>query len=57
MGFGHRVYKVDDARKPHLKKMAKQLWEEKGNMVLFEVAEEIERQVKASKPIIPNVDF
>ena len=29
MGFGHRVYKVDDARKPHLKKMAKQLWTEK----------------------------
>ena len=57
MGFGHRVYKVDDARKPHLKKMAKQLWEEKGNMVLFEVAEEIERQVKDRKPIITNVDF
>ena len=57
MGFGHRVYKVDDARKPHLKKMAKQIWEEKGNMKIFDVSEEIEKQVKDRKPIITNVDF
>ena len=57
MGFGHRVYKVDDARKPHLKKMATQLWQEKNDMTLYEVAEEIERQVKSRKPIITNVDF
>ena len=37
--------------------MAKQIWEEKGNMKLFEVSEEIERQVKNRKPIITNVDF
>ena len=57
MGFGHRVYKVDDARKPHLKKMATQLWKERNDMTLYEVAEEIERQVKSRKPIITNVDF
>ena len=57
MGFGHRVYKVDDARKPHLKKMAKQVLEEKGNMKIFDVSEEIEKQVKERKPIITNVDF
>jgi len=57
MGFGHRVYKVDDARKPHLKKMAHQLWKERDDMTLYEVAEEIERQVKSRKPIITNVDF
>ena len=57
MGFGHRVYKVDDARKPHLKDMARKLWEEKGNMELFNVSEEIERQVKNRKNIITNVDF
>jgi citrate synthase len=57
MGFGHRVYKVDDARKPHLKKMAKQIWEEKGTMKIFDVSEEIEKQVKDRKPIITNVDF
>ena len=57
MGFGHRVYKVDDARKPHLKKMAQKLWLERDDTTLFEVAEEIEKQVKTRKPIITNVDF
>ena len=57
MGFGHRVYKVDDARKSHLKGMAKKLWEERGNMDLFNVSEEIEKQVKSKKEIITNVDF
>jgi len=57
MGFGHRVYKVDDARKPHLKKMAQKLWLEREDIKLFKVAEEIEKQVKARKPIITNVDF
>ena len=57
MGFGHRVYKVDDALKPHLKKMAIHLWKEKDDLTLYEVAEEIEKQVKSRKPIITNVDF
>ena len=57
MGFGHRVYKVDDARKPHLKEMARKLWEERGDMELFNVSEEIEKQVKDRKNIITNVDF
>jgi len=57
MGFGHRVYKVDDARKSHLKGMAKKIWEERGDMALFNVSEEIEKQVKSKKDIITNVDF
>ena len=57
MGFGHRVYKVDDARKSHLKGMAKKIWEERGDMALFNVSEEIEKQVKSKKEIITNVDF
>ena len=57
MGFGHRVYKVDDARKTHLKSMARKLWEERGDMELFNVSEEIEKQVKDRKNIITNVDF
>ena len=52
MGFGHRVYKEDDARKPHLMKMSMELWKEKGDMTLFEVAKQIEKEVKARKTII-----
>ena len=58
MGFGHRVYKVDDPRAPILKSMSKKIWEEKGDMTLFETAEAIEREVKTAKPgLITNVDF
>ncbi len=58
MGFGHRVYKVDDPRAPILKSMSKKIWEEKGDMTLFETAEAIEREVKVAKPgLITNVDF
>ena len=58
MGFGHRVYKVDDPRAPILKDMSKKIWQEKGDMTLFETAEAIEREVKISKPgLITNVDF
>ena len=58
MGFGHRVYKVDDPRAPILKGMSKKIWQEKGDMTLFETAEAIEREVKTSKPgLITNVDF
>ena len=58
MGFGHRVYKVDDPRAPILKDMSKKIWQEKGDMTLFETAEAIEREVKTSKPgLITNVDF
>ena len=37
--------------------MAQKLWLERDDTTLFEVAEEIEKQVKARKPIITNVDF
>ena len=58
MGFGHRVYKVDDPRAPILKDMSKKIWEEKGDTALFETAEAIEREVKIAKPgLITNVDF
>jgi len=57
MGFGHRVYKVDDARRSHLKNMAQKLWQEREDIILFNVAEEIEKEVKSRKTIITNVDF
>ena len=40
-----------------LTEILKQIWEEKGNMKIFDVSEEIEKQVKERKPIITNVDF
>ena len=57
MGFGHRVYKVDDPRAPHLKASSRALWEERGDTTLFETSVAIEQAVKAAKPLITNVDF
>jgi len=57
MGFGHRVYKVDDPRAPYLKAASRALWEERGDMTLFDTSVAIEQAVKAAKPLITNVDF
>ena len=57
MGFGHRVYKVDDPRAPHLKAASRALWEERGDTSLFDTSVAIEQAVKAAKPLVTNVDF
>ena len=57
MGFGQRVYKVDDPRAPHLKAASRALWEERGDTTLFDTSVAIEQAGKAAKPLITNVDF
>jgi citrate synthase len=60
MGFGHRVYKAYDPRASHLKKLAKQLAHDTGNMDLYDKStaiEEVMLREKAAKGIYPNVDF
>jgi len=59
MGFGHRVYKVEDPRARHLQAECQALGEEKGQpkwfRILTAVAEVMEPY--ASRGICPNVDF
>ena len=57
MGFGHRVYKVEDPRATHLRKWAKKLCEKRKRMDLYELSRKIERKVMREKHIHPNVDF
>ena len=57
MGFGHRVYKTEDPRATHLRRMAKELAEKTGDGSNFEISEEIEKAVMDEKGIYPNVDF
>lgn len=57
MGFGHRVYKVEDPRAKHLRKWAEKLTNKSGNEKLFEIAHRIEKIVMDRKGIYPNVDF
>ena len=57
MGFGHRVYKTEDPRATHLRRMAQELAEKSGDPSNFEISQEIEKAVMDEKGIYPNVDF
>jgi citrate synthase len=57
MGFGHAVYKTTDPRAKHLKRMARALAEESGNVRLYQVSAKIEERMMAEKQLHANVDF
>lgn len=57
MGFGHRVYKTEDPRATHLRKMAQELATKTGDASNYEISEAIEKAVMDEKGIYPNVDF
>lgn len=57
MGFGHRVYKTEDPRATHLRKMSEQLGEETGQSKWFRMSRTIEGVVLEQKSLYPNVDF
>jgi citrate synthase len=56
-GFGHRVYRVDDARARVLRHMAKTMAEATGHARLFEVAERVYAAVTSRTSLPVNVDF
>ena len=56
-GFGHRVYRVDDARARVLREMAKSMAEATGRQKLFEVAERVYDAMRARTTLPVNVDF
>jgi citrate synthase len=56
-GFGHRVYRVDDARARVLRGMAKSMAEATGRQRLFEVAERVYDSMRARTTLPVNVDF
>ncbi|HEY0873231.1 MAG TPA: citrate synthase [Vicinamibacterales bacterium] len=56
-GFGHRVYRTEDPRATHLRRMSKELGEKAGNTRWFEMSRRIETLVTGEKKLYPNVDF
>ena len=56
-GFGHRVYRVDDARARVLRAMAKSTAAATGRTRLFEVAERVYDAMRARTTLPVNVDF
>lgn len=58
MGFGHRVYmKKIDPRALLMKKALKELCEEKGDHLLYEMCEAGEKVMEREKGIFPNLDY
>jgi citrate synthase len=56
-GFGHRVYRTEDPRATHLRRMSKDLGKRSGNTAWYDISERIEALVKSEKKLNPNVDF
>ena len=56
-GFGHRVYRTEDPRATHLRRMSKDLGQRTGNVRWFEMSQRIEQLVTGEKKLYPNVDF
>jgi citrate synthase len=56
-GFGHRVYKTEDPRATHLRRMSKESGERVGNTRWYEMSAHIEKIVNTEKKLNANVDF
>jgi citrate synthase len=56
-GFGHRVYKTEDPRATHLRKMSEQLGNDSGNPKWYEMSRAIELYINQEKKLNANVDF
>ena len=56
-GFGHRVYKTEDPRATHLRRMSEELGRAAGNLKWFTMSRAIEEFVKGEKKLNANVDF
>lgn len=57
MGFGHRVYKTEDPRATHLRKMSEELATASGDDTYYRMSRRMEEVVLAEKGLFPNVDF
>ena len=57
MGFGHAVYRTEDPRATHLRRMSRKLGEVQGDGRWYELSERIEALVRAQKGLNANVDF
>jgi citrate synthase len=56
-GFGHRVYKTEDPRATHLRRMSEKLGKDSGKPKWFEMSRVIEVYINKEKKLNANVDF
>src|ERR1700744_6624875 len=56
-GFGHRVYKTEDPRATHLRRMSEQLGKDAGQPKWYDMSRAIELYINQEKKLNANVDF
>src|SRR6202167_3081987 len=56
-GFGHRVYKTEDPRATHLRRMSERLGNDAGQPKWYDMSRAIEVYIKTEKKLNANVDF
>ena len=56
MGWGHAVYRTDDPRATHLRKLSKEMGERKGDTKWYDMTAKVEEVMKREKGLLPNVD-
>jgi citrate synthase len=56
-GFGHRVYKTEDPRATHLRRMSEKLGTDAGQPKWYEMSRAIELYINKDKKLNANVDF
>lgn len=57
MGFGHRVYRTEDPRATHLRRLSRTLGELRGDTTYYELSMAMEKTVMELRGLYPNVDF
>jgi len=56
MGFGHAVYRTEDPRATHLRKLSKEMGQRKGDTRWYDMTAKVEEVMKREKGLLPNVD-